>query len=538
MKVGKQLSSRQAELRARINRTRTKKRVHVLPLNSTKKSDNRPEQGSDPTTLLEDINAAQPIEDLAYYPTVWKCLQFTPVLSQPGKDFLESMDISSRINQNRPYRAALNFARLNDAVPFEQDPIHESDDDEDTCQECHQGWKRIIQSDEEILMQCAVFDRREKRSHGCGLWWHVGCVNRSEQPKGNWLCFACSLNLGVDNLEVNSTGLEVEASDDEETQPTPPKKRARSNTAAKPRTFRKSTRVLRSSKTDDAFELDTSEDEDEEPVPPPKRRRKSPPVAKKPSKNDDDDDAEEVYNEWETHSRPQTRSSGRKKEPKKRELDDDQAKKPSPENANVKTEPKKKKKKTWIPRAAGMRPTKAIHQIDAKTREKLEALQKPMEVLQAMTLPFYRSDEYTPPANENDIPQEAIQQSHWPWVIHGSFCFTNQKANDDAAKQATHLARPQLNLWVGSRDAAGHVAKHFRDMKKEGYKGFKVNIHSSFDSYYDSFRSDSGRNKPAPPRPETPKEKKAPPKEKKAPPKEKKAPPKEKKAGKRKSGII
>jgi len=284
MKVGKQLSSRQAELRARINRTRTKKRVHVLPLNSTKKSDNRPEQGSDPTTLLEDINAAQPIEDLAYYPTVWKCLQFTPVLSQPGKDFLESMDISSRINQNRPYRAALNFARLNDAVPFEQDPIHESDDDEDTCQECHQGWKRIIQSDEEILMQCAVFDRREKRSHGCGLWWHVGCVNRSEQPKGNWLCFACSLNLGVDNLEVNSTGLEVEASDDEETQPTPPKKRARSNTAAKPRTFRKSTRVLRSSKTDDAFELDTSEDEDEEPVPPPKRRRKSPPWQRSPAK--------------------------------------------------------------------------------------------------------------------------------------------------------------------------------------------------------------------------------------------------------------
>ena len=99
MKVGKQLSGRQAELRARIDRTRTKKRVHVLPLNSTKKSDNLPERGSDPTTLLEDINSAQLIKDLAYYPTVWKCLQFTPVLSQPGKDFLESMDISSRVNQ-------------------------------------------------------------------------------------------------------------------------------------------------------------------------------------------------------------------------------------------------------------------------------------------------------------------------------------------------------------------------------------------------------------------------------------------------------
>jgi len=122
------------------------------------------------------------------------------------------------------------------------------------------------------------------------------------------------------------------------------------------------------------------------------------PAAKKPSKNDDDDDAEEVYNEWETHSCPETKLCSRKKESKKRELDDDQAKKPSPKNAKVKTEAKEKKKKKWIPRATGARPTKAIHQADAKTREKLEALQKPMEVLQAMTLPFYRSDEHKPPA--------------------------------------------------------------------------------------------------------------------------------------------
>ena len=48
------------------------------------------------------------------------------------------------------------------------------------------------------------------------------------------------------------TGLEVEASDDKETQPTPQKRRARSNTTAKPRSFPKSTRILRSSKTDEA----------------------------------------------------------------------------------------------------------------------------------------------------------------------------------------------------------------------------------------------------------------------------------------------
>ena len=116
--------------------------------------------------------------------------------------------------------------------------------------------------------------------------------------------------------------------------------------------------------------------------------------------------------------------------------------------------------KKWIPQAAGARPTNAIHQVDAKTREKLKAVQKPMEMLQKITLPFYRSDECKPPAHKHFL-QEAIQQSHWPWVIHGSFCFTNQKPNDDAAKQATYLLRPQLNLWVRSRDAARKVAKHF-----------------------------------------------------------------------------
>jgi len=96
------------------------------------------------------------------------------------------------------------------------------------------------------------------------------------------------LNLGVDNLEVNATGLEVQASDGKETQPTSPKQRARSNKAAKPRSFGKSTRILRSSKTDaandKAFEIDESKDKAEEPVRPPKRCRKSPPRKSSPAK--------------------------------------------------------------------------------------------------------------------------------------------------------------------------------------------------------------------------------------------------------------
>ena len=86
--------------------------------------------------------------------------------------------------------------------------------------------------------------------------------------------------------------------------------------------------------------------------------------------------------------------------------------------------------------------------------------------------------------------------------MHGSFCFTNQKPNEDAQKKADYRPRPHLNLWVGSSVAAQEVAKYFRNMKDEGVKGFKVNIYSSFDSYYDSFRSDTGQNKPAPPRTE------------------------------------
>jgi len=106
-------------------------------------------------------------------------------------------------------------------------------------------------------------------------------------------------------LEVNATGLEVQASDDKEAQPTLPKQRARSSKAAKPRSFGKSTRVLCSSKpdaaNDKAFEFDESKDKAEEP---PKRCRKSPPAAKKPSINDDDRDADEVCNKWETNSPP------------------------------------------------------------------------------------------------------------------------------------------------------------------------------------------------------------------------------------------
>jgi len=93
-----------------------------------------------------------------------------------------------------------------------------------------------------------------------------------------------------------------------------------------------------------------------------------------------------------------------------------------------------------------------------------------MEMLQQMTLPFYRSGECKQTAHKDKIAQEAIQQLHW--------------------------------------DAVGQVAKRFREMKKEGHKGFKVNIHSSFDSCCDSFCSDSGQNELTPARRPPSKEKK------------------------------
>ena len=92
-----------------------------------------------------------------------------------------------------------------------------------------------------------------------------------------------------------------------------------------------------------------------------------------------------------------------------------------------------------------------------------------------------------------------MNQSHWPWVNHGACCFTNQAPNGDGTSEAKFLGKPELHMWFGSHASAKWVAGQFKG-KMKGL-GFRIKVHTNFDSYQDSFRSDAAKNKTPPPRP-------------------------------------
>jgi len=136
-------------------------------------------------------------------------------------------------------------------------------------------------------------------------------------------------------------------------------------------------------------------------------------------------------------------------------------------------------------RAVGTAPETILQQNDANTRLKLDAVMKPMETLQKMTIPLSRTD------NGEECPEEA----EWPWVIHGCFCYTEQEPNEDGQKSAPgRLARPQLHLWGGSAPSKEHL-----EGQLAAANGIDIVVHSNFESYKNAFRSDSARAKPAPP---------------------------------------
>ena len=131
---------------------------------------------------------------------------------------------------------------------------------------------------------------------------------------------------------------------------------------------------------------------------------------------------------------------------------------------------------------------------------KVKALKKPIETLQKQSLPFTSSDVYDP-----SIPEFltlALNQSHWPWVVHGAFCLTNQAPNDDGSKEAQFSGMPQLHMWAGSTPAANWAASLFQQQDEaQGGLPFDVKLYTDFESYQNAFRSDSGKNKQPPPRP-------------------------------------
>ena len=95
----------------------------------------------------------------------------------------------------------------------------------------------------------------------------------------------------------------------------------------------------------------------------------------------------------------------------------------------------------------------------------------------------------------------AQKQSHWPYVVHGAFCFTNQAPNADGSGEVEFLDKPELHMWVGSQHAAEWIGNYF-DQQKQSSGGltFDPVISTDYDSYFDGFWSDSAKKKEAPPR--------------------------------------
>ena len=149
-------------------------------------------------------------------------------------------------------------------------------------------------------------------------------------------------------------------------------------------------------------------------------------------------------------------------------------------------------------RVTGDKPKTTKQLFDAINRKKLKACRQTMEVLQHMSLPLKRSDEYVPPDDSDDESQSVVDQQGWSWMIHCLSCYTQVKPNDDGGKnKKKFLSMPEYHMWAGSEAAAEHLRLSFAPVK-----AFKIIVHTSFDDYFEAFRSESAKTKEAPPRPE------------------------------------
>ena len=120
-------------------------------------------------------------------------------------------------------------------------------------------------------------------------------------------------------------------------------------------------------------------------------------------------------------------------------------------------------------------------------------------MLQKQSLPISRTDSFdrSIPGNNSIL----MKQSHWPHVVHGAFCFTNQAPNADGSGEVEFMEKPELHMWVGSNEASNWMGHYFEEQERNsGGLCFQPIIHTNFDSYFDGFRSDSARSKEAPPR--------------------------------------
>ena len=418
------LTAKQQELRARIDRGRTKARVAPSKIGN-----------------LEDSKRLAP-----------KQASLVPLLPDTPP-------------REKAYRSALQTMRHTEKISPEDDPEHPDFQDPLTrarCQVCSQP-----ENDEQDLMQC--FTMLEGHKH-CDKWYHPACVGIGCAPDGDWLCQPCTNSqlkfLFLDN-NVGPEGLEI--------------------------------LDLENESDDDMYE---SEDDNGELDKSTKSRDEA--VSSKEDKDDEDyvpEDEDLNTSDSEPDFDSNSKSACASKKRKAQgivAIASAQSKKPCHAHDNGSRGLPSNGK--WIPRTAGAHPQSARQQQDAQVRAKVKSLKKPIETLQKQSLPFKRSDAYDP--SNPDFSTLALNQSHWPWVVHGAFCLTNQAPNDDGSKEAQFSGMPQLHMWAGSTPAANWAANLFQQQdESHGGLPFDVKLYTDFESYYNAFRSDSGKKKQPPPRP-------------------------------------
>ena len=123
-----------------------------------------------------------------------------------------------------------------------------------------------------------------------------------------------------------------------------------------------------------------------------------------------------------------------------------------------------------------------------------------------MSTPWAYSDECDERLYEGDEEkmQQIWEEQQFPKVIHGIYCYTEQKPNDDGnnKKGINRYRVPKLHMFTGNSKKTMTMNEV---MKGKGRKKAVVEIvfHDEFEDYMDAFQSESAKNKPAPPKPAT-----------------------------------
>lgn len=417
-------------------------------------------------------------------------------------------DFSKTSPVEKAFHAAYSVLDRSEDLAPEDDPRHERFVDPlhrrgppvvDLCNVC--GEPEHADSD---LLQC--FGHTEGLE-GCGKFYHVSCVRRFQPPKGDWLCQRCANKARVNDEDgYGSSGCSVAGNEEEEADLDSDSERT---TLGEKGNMEEGEDLTMDSDEDEQADSDSGDDDEDEEY-------------KDDGGDEDKDEDDDFFSEEECsikHGKVSNKKSKGSLKSKSKNSEDDlvdessSAKKRKGSKNNTAASVAKKRKctddklfedsdddeiqinnKIWKVRGAGEHPTTARQQQDNKVRLKIKSIRKGIETLQKQSLPYTRTDEYVP----GDDKRLEMNQGHWPWVSHGACCLTNMAPNEDGRSEAQFLEKPVFQMWVGSTEAAEWVAEHF---SKADNLPFKVKLHTEFHSYYDAFRSDSGKAKKAPPRP-------------------------------------